>query len=241
MPPEPPPPALLDIAALEAGYGKVRVLWGVDLNVGEHETVVLLGANGAGKTTLLRTLMGLIGAWGGHVRFCGEEVTRLRTDHRVRRGIVYMSESAGFADLTIEENIRIGAQFLPRSEIRARAEELYRIFPALAERRRALAGSLSGGQRKMLGIAKALAAEPRLLVMDEPSAGLSPLFVKEVIRILSDLRGRGLALLIAEQNIGFLEVATRVFVLEGGRIRFSGTVAEMTDNEALRRAYFGLK
>ena len=103
------------------------------------------------------------------------------------------------------------------------------------------ASSLSGGQRKMLGIAKALAAEPKLLVMDEPSAGLSPLFVKEVIRVLSDLQGRGLALLIAEQNIGFLEVATRVFVLEGGRIRFSGTVAEMSDNEALRRAYFGLK
>ena len=120
-------------------------------------------------------------------------------------------------------------------------DELYETFPVLRDKRRNPASSLSGGQRKMLGIAKALAAEPRLLVMDEPSAGLSPLFVKEVIRILSDLRGRGLALLIAEQNIGFLEVATRVFVLEGGRIRFSGTVAEMTDNEALRRAYFGLK
>src|SRR5437763_4821672 len=114
MPPEPASPALLEIAGLEAGYGKVRVLWGVDLNVGEHETVVLLGANGAGKTTLLRTLMGLIGAWSGHVRFAGKDITRLRTDHRVRRGIVYMSESAGFADLTIEENIRIGAQFLPK-------------------------------------------------------------------------------------------------------------------------------
>ena len=123
----------------------------------------------------------------------------------------------------------------------ARIEDLYGTFAVLREKRRAPASSLSGGQRKMLGIAKALAAEPLLLVMDEPSAGLSPLFVKEVIRILSDLRGRGLALLIAEQNIGFLEVATRVFVLEGGRIRFSGTVTEMTDNEALRRAYFGLK
>src|SRR5438105_13787144 len=153
MPPEPAPPALLEIAGLEAGYGKVRVLWGVDLDVAEHETVVLLGANGAGKTTLLRTLMGLIGTLRGTVRFAGEDITRLRTDHRVRRGIVYMSESAGFADLTIEENIRIGAQFLPRGEIRARAEELYGIFPALSERRRALAASLSGGQRKMLGVA----------------------------------------------------------------------------------------
>jgi branched-chain amino acid transport system ATP-binding protein len=111
----------------------------------------------------------------------------------------------------------------------------------LREKRRNAASTLSGGQRKMLGIAKALAAEPKLLVMDEPSAGLSPLLVKEVLQVLSRLQGQGLALLIAEQNIGFLEVATRVFVLEGGRIRFSGTVAEMSDNEALRRAYFGLK
>jgi branched-chain amino acid transport system ATP-binding protein len=146
-----------------------------------------------------------------------------------------------FPDLSIEENIRVGAQALGHADSGARVEELYVTFPVLREKRRAPASSLSGGQRKMLGIAKALAAEPRLLVMDEPSAGLSPLFVKEVVRIVSDLRKRGLALLIAEQNIGFLEVATRVFVLEGGRIRFSGTVAEMSDNEALRRAYFGLK
>src|ERR1700682_4601107 len=171
----------------------------------------------------------------------GEDVTRMRSSERMRLGMTYMSELAVFPDLLIDENIRIGAQALGHPDSSARAEELYGVFPALREKRRAPASSLSGGQRKMLGIAKALAAEPRLLVMDEPSAGLSPLFVKEVIRILSDLRGRGLALLIAEQNIGFLEVATRVFVLEGGRIRFSGTVAEMTDNEALRRAYFGLK
>ena len=145
MPPDPPAPRLLEIGGLEAGYGKVRVLWGVDLDVGQQETVVLLGANGAGKTTLLRTLMGLIGAWAGHVRFAGEEITRLRTDHRVRRGIVYMSESAGFADLTIEENIRIGAQILPRREIRSRTEELYAIFPALSDRRRALAGRCEVG------------------------------------------------------------------------------------------------
>jgi branched-chain amino acid transport system ATP-binding protein len=232
---------LLDVRKLEAGYGKVRVLWGVDLNVAEHETVVLLGANGAGKTTLLRTLMGLIAAWHGAIRFAGAEITRLRTDHRVRRGIVYMSESAGFADLTIEENIRIGAQFLRKSEIRVRAEELYGIFPALAERRRSLAGSLSGGQRKMLGIAKALAGKPRLLVMDEPSAGLSPLFVKEVVRVLGGFRGQGLSFLIAEQNVKFLDLADRVYTIEGGRIGFAGTVTAMHENDALHRAYFGLK
>jgi branched-chain amino acid transport system ATP-binding protein len=237
----PPEAALLKAEGVDAGYGTMQVLWGVDLNVRAGETVLLLGANGAGKTTFLKSLVGLVEARHGSIRLGGEDLTRLRSSERMRLGMTYMSELAVFPDLSVEENIRIGAQALGHADSAARIEELYGTFSALREKRRAPASSLSGGQRKMLGIAKALAAEPRLLVMDEPSAGLSPLFVKEVIRILSDLRGRGLALLIAEQNIGFLEVATRVFVLEGGRIRFSGTVAEMTDNEALRRAYFGLK
>ncbi len=239
MPPEAAP--LLRAAGVDAGYGTMQVLWGVDLDVRRSETVLLLGANGAGKTTFLKTLVGLIEARQGTIELGGEDVTRTRSSDRMRRGMTYMSELAVFPDLTIEENIRVGAQALGHADPGARAEELYGLFPVLREKRRAPASSLSGGQRKMLGIAKALAAEPKLLVMDEPSAGLSPLFVKEVIRILGNLRGHGLALLIAEQNIGFLEVATRVFVLEGGRIRFSGTVAEMTDNAALRRAYFGLK
>ena len=238
---QPDAAALLHATGIDAGYGTMQVLWGVDLDVRAGETVLLLGANGAGKTTFLKTLVGLIAARQGNVALGGEDVTRMRSSDRMRRGMTYMSELAVFPDLSIEENIRVGAQALGHPDPDARVEELYGLFPVLREKRRAAASSLSGGQRKMLGIAKALAAEPRLLVMDEPSAGLSPLFVKEVIRVLADLRQRGLALLIAEQNIGFLEVATRVFVLEGGRIRFSGTVAEMTDNEALRRAYFGLK
>src|SRR5215831_8732234 len=232
---------LLDAKGVDAGYGTMQVLWGVDLDVRAGETVLLLGANGAGKTTFLKSLVGLVEARRGNIRLGGEDITRMRSADRMRRGMSYMSELAVFPDLSIEENIRVGAQALGHADPGARIDELYGLFPVLREKRKDPASSLSGGQRKMLGIAKALAAEPKLLVMDEPSAGLSPLFVKEVIRILNNLQGRGLALLIAEQNIGFLEVATRVFVLEGGRIRFSGTVAEMTDNEALRRAYFGLK
>jgi branched-chain amino acid transport system ATP-binding protein len=238
MPSEPP---LLQASGVNAGYGTMQVLWGVDLDIRPGETVLLLGANGAGKTTFLKTLVGLIEARDGVITLAGQDVTRMKSSNRMRLGMAYMSELAVFPDLSIEENLRVGAQALGHANPGARAEELYGLFPVLREKRRAPASSLSGGQRKMLGIAKALAAEPRLLVMDEPSAGLSPLFVKEVIRVLGDLRRRGLALLIAEQNIGFLEVATRVFVLEGGRIRFSGTVAEMTDNAALRQAYFGLK
>src|ERR1700758_2094893 len=239
MPPDAAP--LLDAKGVDAGYGTMQVLWGVDLDVRPGETVLLLGANGAGKTTFLKSLVGLVDARGGSIRLGGEDITRLRSSDRMKRGMTYMSELAVFPDLSIEENIRIGAQALGHADPGARVEELCSLFPVLRDKRRNPASSLSGGQRKMLGIAKALAAEPKLLVMDEPSAGLSPLFVKEVIRILGELRGRGLALLIAEQNIGFLEVATRVFVLEGGRIRFSGTVAEMSGNEDLHRAYFGLK
>lgn len=241
MQPEGIPEALLHVTGLTAGYGQIQVLWGVDLSVHEHESIVLLGANGAGKTTLLKVLMGLVDPWGGKIDYGGENITRLRTDHRVRRGIVYMSEASGFVGLTVEENIFIGAHFLPKSQIRGRADELYEVFPALAERRRALAGSLSGGQRKMLGIAKALAGNPHLLVMDEPSAGLSPMFVKEVVRVLAQFRKKDLALLIAEQNVKFLELADRVYTLDNGRIGFSGTVSEMHENDALRRAYFGLK
>jgi len=232
---------LLQVTGLTAGYGRIQVLWGVDLCVHEHESVVLLGANGAGKTTLLKTLMGLIDARDGQIDFGSVDITRLRTDYRVRRGIVYMSEISGFVGLTVEENIRIGAQFLPRHQIRRRADELYAVFPALAERRRALVSSLSGGQRKMVGIAKALAGNPRLIVMDEPSAGLSPLFVKEVVRVLAQFRVKDLALLIAEQNVKFLDLADRVYTLDSGRIGFSGTISEMHANDALRRAYFGLK
>jgi len=240
MSPEAPQP-LLAVAGATAGYRRLQVLWGVDLTIGEHESVVLLGANGAGKTTLLRAIMSLVELWDGRIDFAGEDITRLRTDQRVRRGIVFMSETSGFPGLSIEENILIGAQFLPARRARERIEELYTVFPALAERRRARAGSLSGGQRKMLGIAKALVGEPRLLVMDEPSAGLSPLFVKEVIALLSRFRNEQLALLIAEQNVNFLTLADRVYTLDNGRIGFAGTVSAMQANDALRRAYFGLK
>jgi branched-chain amino acid transport system ATP-binding protein len=231
---------LLDARGIDAGYRRLQVLWGVDLNVNERESVVLLGANGAGKTTLLKTLMGLVELSAGHIRFAGEDITRLRTDQRVRRGVVFMSETSGFPALTIEENVLIGAQFLPKARARERIDQLYQVFPALAERRRALASSLSGGQRKMLGIAKALVGNPRLLVMDEPSSGLSPRYVKEVVSVLAQFRAQRLALLIAEQNVKFLELADRVYTLDGGRISFCGTVAAMHENDALRRAYFGL-
>lgn len=231
---------LLRASAIEAGYGNVQVLWGAGLDVRPRESVVLLGANGAGKTTLLKVIVGLVPAWKGQVTLAGAEITAVRTDRRMRRGMAYMSELGVFPGLSIHDNLQIGGQSAERATLARRIDELYAVFPDLAGRKRALAGSLSGGQRKMLGIAKALASGPQVLVMDEPSAGLSPLFVQQVIEVLGRFRGEGLAMLIAEQNVAFLDLADRVFTLEGGRIRFEGTVEELHKDDALHRAYFGL-
>jgi branched-chain amino acid transport system ATP-binding protein len=232
--------SVMRATGIEAGYGRVQVLWGAGLDVREKESVVLLGANGAGKTTLLKVIVGLLPAWKGTVRLDHDDVTTWRTDKRVRRGMAYMSEIGVFPGLSIDENLRVGGQFIETAALKRRMEELYSDFPDLAHRRGALAGSLSGGQRKMLGIAKALASSPRLLVMDEPSAGLSPLFVNQVIEVLGRFRESGLAMLIAEQNIAFLDLADRVFTLDGGRIRFEGSVAELEADDSLHRTYFGL-
>ena len=233
-------PQVMRAAGIESGYGRVQVLWGAGLDVRAKESVVLLGANGAGKSTLLKVIVGLMPAWKGSVQLDPDDVTSWRTDKRFRRGMAYMSEIGVFTGLSIDENLRVGGQFIEKAALRIRMEELYAYFPDLAHRRGALAGSLSGGQRKMLGMAKALASSPRLLVMDEPSAGLSPLFVGQVIDVLKKFRESGLAMLIAEQNIAFLDLADRVFTLEGGRIRFEGSVTELEADDSLHKAYFGL-
>ncbi len=232
--------SLLETSGLEGGYGAIRVLWGVDIAVGGNETVVLLGPNGAGKTTLLRCLVGLLPATAGTVRFAGQDITRMSPRGRVKMGLSYMSELGVFPDLTVAENLDLGALFVGRAAARRRRGELYALFPILSEKRNQPAGGLSGGQRKMLGVAKALAAEPKLLVMDEPSAGLSPLMVSTVIDSLAACRSGGLSLLIAEQNVKFLGLGDRVFTMEGGRIAFGGTPEEVQSDDGLRRAYFGL-
>jgi branched-chain amino acid transport system ATP-binding protein len=230
----------LTISGIEGGYGNVQVLWGVDLHLGAGESVVLLGPNGAGKTTLLKILIGRLPAFAGTIKFDDDDITRLRTDLRVRRGIACMSELGVFRGLTVEENIAIGGQFVDAATRRRKTEELYDLFPDLVAKRKALAGSLSGGQRKMAGIAKALVGNPKLLIMDEPSAGLSPALVAEVIDILRRVKGGGLSLLVAEQNVEFLDLADRVYTLEKGRTGFEGTIGQLRADDALNRAYFGL-
>lgn len=232
--------ALLDVKGLESGYDQLQILWGIDLNVMPGETVLLLGANSAGKTTLLRTLIGLLPCWAGSIEFDGESLQALRPDQRIRRGIACMSELGVFPSLSIEENIRLGGYTLSASEVRRHCKELFELFPDLAQKRRQLASSLSGGQRKMLGIAKVLVSQPRLLLMDEPSSGLAPVFVKQVVNVLKTVIGSGTSLLIAEQNVAFLELADRGFLIDGGRVKLSGTRQELEHDDAVRAAYFGL-
>jgi branched-chain amino acid transport system ATP-binding protein len=231
---------LLQVTGLSTGYGQMQILWDVALDVAQGERVVILGANGAGKTTLLKTLVGLLPTWRGDIEFAGDAVSRLRTDMRIRKGISYLSEVGVVATLSIEDNLRLGGYHLPSNQIGQRMTQVLDAFPELKPRRKEAAGSLSGGQRKMVAVARALMSGPKLVVMDEPSAGLSPLFVNEVVSIVKRFESEHMAFLIAEQNTKFLEVADRVFVLDSGRIAFSGTVTELQENDAIRKAYFGI-
>ncbi|MGN6319545.1 ABC transporter ATP-binding protein [Trinickia sp.] len=232
--------ASLVIEGVQAGYGPMQVLWGVDMQVDPGQTVLLLGANSAGKSTLLRTLIGLLPCTGGRIMLDDERIDKMRPDQRIKRGIAFMSELGVFPTLSIDENIALGGYFMPQAKIRQRREVLFELFPALAEKRRAAAASLSGGQRKMLGIAKVLISEPRLLLMDEPSSGLAPVFVKNVIDALRTAIGDGTSLLIAEQNIAFLDLADRGYLLDHGKVRVSGTRQELEASDAVRETYFGL-
>jgi branched-chain amino acid transport system ATP-binding protein len=232
--------SLLSLSGVCSGYGQLQILWGIDLDISAGETVILLGANSAGKTTLLRTIIGLLPAWQGTITFEGEALQTLPPDQRIRRGIAFMSELGVFPTLSIEENIRLGGYFLSTAEVKHRSARLFEMFPDLAKKRRDQAGSLSGGQRKMLGIAKVLVSEPKLLLMDEPSSGLAPVFVKQVIDVLQTAIKSGTALLIAEQNVAFLALADRGTLVDNGRVKLSGTRAELESSDAVREAYFGL-
>lgn len=226
---------------VSGGYGSIRVLWDVDLEVPQGSAVVLLGANGAGKSTLLRCIMGLLPLWAGEVRFFGEPIGRLGPDKRVAASMSYASETGVFSPLSVEDNLRVGAYGLPRREVRAALARTWEEFPLLAERRRSHAGSLSGGQRKLLALAKALMHRPRLLVMDEPSSGLSPLLVDAMATTLASVREvHNVTLLLAEQNAKFLDLADRVCILSGGRGRFHGPIEEFRAQTDIAAQFFGL-
>lgn len=233
---------LLEVRGVSAFYGKLQVLWEVGFDVGVGESFVFLGPNGAGKTTLIRVLMGLHTAASGSISFKGHEINQLETYQRARRGIIYLSDLGCFPGLSIADNIELNCRDLDVKTRRRMLAGIYNEFPELAQKRRAPAASLSGGQRKLLAAARAIAARPNLLVMDEPSSGLSPLATERLLQVLGGRKNdsdSNYSLLLAEQNISFLEIADRVCILEGGRIAFVGTVSELKGSTIVDRAYLG--
>ncbi|MFS2051612.1 ABC transporter ATP-binding protein [Variovorax sp. Varisp41] len=234
--------ALLDIEGLRGGYGRVEVLRGVDLKVNAGEMVALLGSNGAGKSTLNKMVCGLTPAWGGTVRFDGKDLSGAHYRDVVKAGLIQVPEGRKvFPNLSVRENLELGS-FTRARERRARnLEKSFALFPRLRERMDQHAGTMSGGEQQMLAIARGLMAEPVLLILDEPSLGLSPLLVEEMFTLIRELRDGGLAVLLVEQNVGqSLEIADRAYVLENGSVRFSGLPGELLVSDELRRAYLGL-
>ena len=235
-------PLLLDIQDLRSGYGRVEVLRGVALQVRAGETVALLGSNGAGKSTLNNTVSGLVPAWSGRVAFDGADLTGAHYRDVVRAGLIQVPEGRRiFPNLSVLENLELGA-FARARERRARnLERVFATFPRLKERIAQKAGTMSGGEQQMLAIGRGLMAEPRLLILDEPSLGLSPLLVEQMFALIGRLHEEGLAVLLVEQNVGqSLEIADRAYVLENGAIRFEGRPDELLASDGLRRAYLGL-
>jgi branched-chain amino acid transport system ATP-binding protein len=232
--------ALLELEGVEARYGPVKALRGVSLAVGEGEVVAVLGANGAGKTTTLRAVSGTVRRT-GRISLTGRSLERRSPEAVARAGIAHVPEGRGtFAELSVRENLRLGA-WTRRGRLRGEEERVLSHFPALAERTRQAAGTLSGGEQQMLALARALMARPRLLMLDEPSLGLAPLVVATIFRILRGLNEEeGLAILLVEQNATLaLEVASAAYVLETGRVAVTGPAADLRADESVRRSYLG--
>ena len=235
--------ALLQVEALHAGYGRAEVLSGVSIEAAAGSVVAVVGPNGAGKSTLLNALMGVLPSRGG-IRFDGEPVQRLTLEQRVQRGMALVPETrALFATMPVADNLLLGGYRLrraPRAEQAARLDEIYRLFPRLHERQAQAAGTLSGGERQMLAIGRALMGSPRLLMLDEPSLGLAPLVVKEIFHIIERLRESGATILLIEQNArAAMAVADQAYVLETGAIALSGPAAQLAADPRVIETYLG--
>jgi len=233
---------MLRIESVCAGYRGLQILHDIDLEVNEGEIVALVGANGAGKTTTLRAISGVIRPTSGRIVFDGQRVDSVRTADLVGRGLVHVPEDrALFGPLTIEENLRMGAWTQRKTPVGESLKEVFDLFPVLGDRRRQTAETLSGGQQQMLTIGRALMARPRLLMLDEPSTGLSPKLTWSVLEAIGLIRDHGVAVLLVEQNAGqALRLADRAYVMESGSVVLSGTGSELAEDDRVRAAYLGL-
>jgi branched-chain amino acid transport system ATP-binding protein len=232
---------LLELEAVNTYYGQIHILQDSHLVVREGELVCLLGGNASGKSTTLKTILGLVRPRTGRVLIAGEDVTRLPTAHRIRRGLAIVPENRRlFGPMTVLQNLEMGAYLRPRSDLKQEFERVYSLFPLLYERRSQLAGTLSGGEQQMVAMGRALMSKPRLLLMDEPSMGLAPVLVERSFEIIQQVNKAGVAMLVVEQNANVsLSIADRGYVLSTGRLVLEGKAADLLQDEGLRKAYLG--
>jgi len=237
-----PTDALLAVQGLRAGYGETEVLRGVSLDVGVGEIVAVLGSNGVGKSTLNCAISGIVRPRGGAIHFAGDAIEREKPSAIVARGLIHVPEGRRiFPNLTVRENLDLGSYRRAGAHRTQNRDRVFGIFPRLAERRSQRAGTLSGGEQQMLAIGRGLMAEPRLIILDEPSLGLSPLLVEELFALIARIHAEGVAILLVEQNVvQSLEVAARAYILAEGQFIMSGTAAEIGADPELKRAYLGL-
>jgi branched-chain amino acid transport system ATP-binding protein len=235
------PAPLLELDSVDTYYGQIHILQGVDLQVGHGELVCLLGGNASGKSTTLKTILGIVKPRRGTVRFGGEEITGRPTAHRIARGLAIVPENRRlFAPMTVLENLQMGAYLQPRADLKEEFERVYTLFPLLHERRKQLAGTLSGGEQQMVAMGRALMSKPKLLLMDEPSMGLAPILVERSFEIIKQVHDAGVAMLVVEQNANVsLSIADRGYVLSTGRVVLSGKASDLLENADLRKAYLG--
>jgi branched-chain amino acid transport system ATP-binding protein len=237
--------SLLELEGLNVAYGRIRALRGITLTVEEGQIVTLIGANGAGKTTTMKTVSGLLAPQSGRMTFDGEDLTKIRADLRVRRGICQVPEGRGiFPGMTVLENLDMGG-FVRKdrrsAEFGADLERAFTLFPRLAERRDQVGGTLSGGEQQMLAIGRALMARPRLLLLDEPSMGLAPQFIAQIFRVIEEINAEGVTVLLVEQNAKqALGLAHQAYVLETGEVTRSGPGAELLADPSIQDAYLGV-
>jgi branched-chain amino acid transport system ATP-binding protein len=232
---------ILEVKDLKVSYGAIEALHGVSFEVGQGEIVTLIGANGAGKSTILRTLSGLLRPKAGQVIYQGQEITKMPAHKIVTLGLGQVPEGRRvFANMTVRENLEMGAYTAPPGEFQRDLDRVFQSFPRLKEREKQLAGTLSGGEQQMLAMGRALMTKPNLLLLDEPSMGLSPILVQEIFKIIQEINARGTTVLLVEQNSFMaLSIARRAYVLETGRIVLSGDAAELREHPAVRAAYLG--
>jgi branched-chain amino acid transport system ATP-binding protein len=233
---------MLKVDHLQASYGKVKTLWEISFEVAKGEIVALIGANGAGKTTTLKVLSGLLKSEMGSILLGGEHIDGCSPEEIVCRGLVHVPEARGlFPDMTVLDNLLMGAYATPAAGRRDRLDKVLAIFPRVKERRQQMAGTLSGGEQQMVAIGRGLMADPKLLMLDEPSLGLAPLMVEEVFRVVKEINALGVTVLLVEQNTQHaLMLSNRGYVLEAGRVVLSGSGQQLLTNADVRKAYLGL-